>query len=185
MLDSGVPAYGHGQAMEYPDLPFLRWSYEYDYSDDFREGYRSTGIIENTERYRRAFSKLKEYLSDYLNRHPEYRDNELSFRDFGILFDTLTSQGTDKGRIRRWIETMVKAGLFRKGDLALSYDKDLWLKEAFRNYEKEEFNKRRVVGALLADSFTTSNWYQYYLTVMWHKERFFAICKEQGLDIPR
>jgi hypothetical protein len=66
-----VPAYGHGQVIDYPDLPFLRWPYEYDYSSEFREGYRSTGIIENTERYRRAFSKVKEYLLDYLNRHPE------------------------------------------------------------------------------------------------------------------
>ncbi len=140
LLDSGVPAYGHGQVMVYPDLPFLRWSYEYDYSSEFREGYRSTGIIENRERYRRAFSRVKEYLSDYLNRHPEYRDNVLSFNDFTVLFDTLTSQGTDKGRIKRWIETIVKAGLFQDSDSALSYDKDLWLKEAFRNYEKEEFN---------------------------------------------
>ena len=59
-----------------------------------REGYRSTGIIENSDRYRRAFSRVKEYLSDYLNRHPEYRDKELSFRDFGILFVTLTSKDT-------------------------------------------------------------------------------------------
>ncbi len=185
LLDSGVPAYGHGQVMVYPDLPFLRWSYEYDYSDEFSEGYRYTGIIENSARYRRAFSKLKEYLLVYLNRHPEHRDKELSFRDFGILFDTLTSQDTDKGRIKRWIETMVKAGLFEQGDSALPYDKDLWLKEAFKNYDKEEFNKRKVVGAILADNFATSNWYQYYLGVMWYKERFFAICKEQGLAIPR
>ncbi len=143
-----------------------------------------TGIIENPERYRRAFSKLKEYLLDYLNRHPEYRDNELSFKDFSILFDTLTSKGTDKGRIKRWIETMVKTGFFQKRDSALSYDKDLWLKEAFTNYQKEEFNRRKVVGALLADNFATSNWYQYYLSVRWYKERFFAICKEQGLAMP-
>ncbi len=80
---------------------------------------------------------------------------------------------------------MVKAGLFQEGDSALSYDKDLWLKQAFRNYQKEQFNRRKVVGALLADNFATSNWYQYYLTVMWYKERFFAICEEQGLPIPR
>ncbi len=71
-----------------------------------------TGIIENSARYRRAFSKVKEYLLDYLNRHPQYLDNELSFKDFSILFDTLTSQDTDKGRIKRWIEAMVKAGFF-------------------------------------------------------------------------
>jgi len=93
-----------------------------------------SGIIENSGRYRRAFSKLKEYLSDYLNRHPEHRDNELSFKDFPVLFDTLTRKDADKGTIKRWIETMVKAGLFEEGDSALSYDKDLWLKQAFRNY---------------------------------------------------
>ncbi len=185
LLDSGVPAYGHGQVMVYPDLPFLRWAYEYDYSDEFSDGYRSTGIIENPERYRRAFSKLKEYLLDYLNRHPEYLDNELSFKDFSILFDTLTSKDTDKGRIRRWIETMAKAGLFEESDSALSYDKDLWLKHAFKNYQKEQFNRRKVVGAILADNFATSNWYHYYLAVMWYKERFFAVCKEKGLAIPR
>jgi len=76
-------------------------------------------------------------------------------------------------------------GLFQKGDSALSYDKDLWLKKAFTNYEKEGFNRRKVVGAILADNFATSNWYQYYLTVMWYKDRFFTICKEQGLAIPR
>ncbi len=80
---------------------------------------------------------------------------------------------------------MVKAGLFEEGDSALSYDKDLWLKEAFKNYEKKEFSKRKVVGAHLAYNFATSNWYQYYLTVMWYKERFFDICKEQGVAIPR
>jgi len=185
LLDSGVPAYGHGQVLDYPDLPFLRWSYEYDYSSEFREGYRSTGIIENSDRYRRAFSKVKEYLSDYLHKHPEYRDNELSFRDFGVLLNTLTSQDTDKGRIKRWRETMAKAGLFQGGESALSYDKDLWLKEAFKNYQKEEFNKRNVFRAHLADNFSPSNWYQYYLAVMWYKERYFAICEEQGLAIPR
>ncbi len=62
----------------------------------------------------------------------------------------------------------------RKATLNLrTLTKNLWLKEAFTNYEKEEFNKRKVVGALLADNFATSNWYQYYLTVMWYKERFF------------
>ncbi|GAG60946.1 unnamed protein product, partial [marine sediment metagenome] len=38
-------------------------------------------------------------------------------------------------------------------------------------------------GAILTDSFATSNWYQYYLAVMWYKERFFAICKDKGLAI--
>ena len=79
---------------------------------------------------------------------------------------------------------MVKAGLFQKCDSALSYDRDLWLKEAFTNYDKEQFDKRKVIEALLADDFATSNWYHYYLAVIWYKKRFFAICKEQGVAIP-
>ena len=79
---------------------------------------------------------------------------------------------------------MVEAGLFEEGHSALSYERDLWLKKTFRNYQKEEFNKRKAVGALLADNFNTSNWYQYYLAVRWYKERFFAICEEQGVAIP-
>jgi len=126
-------------------------------------------------------SKLKEYLADYLNRHPEHRDKELSFKDFTVLFDTLTSQDTDKGRIKRWSEMMVEAGLFKEGDSALSYDKDLWLKEAFTNYEKEVFDKRKVVGALLADNFTTSNWYQYYLAVWGTKRDSLLSVKSKGL----
>ncbi len=149
-----------------------------------REGYRSTGIIAAID-IGGHFQSLRNTFQITSTGTPEYRDKELSFKDFSMLFDTLTIQDTDKGRIRRWIETMVKAGFFKEGDSALSYDRDLWLKEAFKNYEKEEFNKRKVVGAILADDFSASNWYQYYLGVMWYKERFFAICKEQGLSIPR
>jgi len=185
LLDSAMPAYGHGQAMDYPDLPFLSWSYEYDYSEEFREDYRSTGVIENPERYKRAFSNVKKYLLDYLNRHPEYRDNDISFKDFAVLFDNLTSQDTDNERIKKWRETLIKAWLFKKSDTALFYNKDVWLKEAFTNYEKEKFDKRKVNGAILAANFSTSNWYRYYLAVKWYKERFFTVCKEQGLTIPR
>jgi hypothetical protein len=38
---------------------------------------------------------------------------------------------------------MVKAGLFQAGDSALSYVKDLWLKEAFTNYEKMSSTKEK------------------------------------------
>jgi len=105
-------------------------------------------------------------------------------RILGYYLTPLQARIPIKGGLKKWIETMVKAGLFEEGDLALPYDKDLWLKQAFTNYDKEEFNKRKVVGAILADNFATSSWYHYYLAVMWYKERFFAVCKEKGLAIP-
>ncbi len=50
---------------------------------------------------------------------------------------------------------------------------------------KRSSTKERCLGPILADNFAASNWYQYYLAVKWYKERFFTICKEQGLAIPR
>lgn len=45
-LDRLMPAYGHGQALDYSDIPYLKWSYEYDYSDEFSNEFKSTGIID-------------------------------------------------------------------------------------------------------------------------------------------
>jgi len=185
LLDSAIPAYGHGQAMEYPDLPFLRWSYEYDYSDQFSTAYKSSGEIDNMARYERAFQKIKGYLEDYLSRHREYRDGGISFQKFDILFDTLLLEKTDRERVKNWQKTIVAQGLFAEEDPACAYDENGWLREAFANFEEEKFNQRKVDRAVTTANFSASNWYKYYLAVKWYKERFFYYCSQTGLEIPR
>jgi len=75
LFDSAMPAYGHGQAMLYPDIPHLTWSYEYDFSDEFSTLYKSSGEIENKGRFQRAFQKLREHLADFLKQHAEHEDS--------------------------------------------------------------------------------------------------------------
>jgi hypothetical protein len=185
LFDSAMPAYGHGQAMEYPDLPYLTWSYEYDYSDQFSTLYKSSKPINNKERYKRAFQKIKKYLEDYLEKHPEYRDESINFQDFNILFDALLEDLTTKEREKNWQKILISQGFFEKIDSELTYDEHEWLKEAFENFEEEKFSRRKVEGVILAPAFSDSNWYKYYRAVKWYKERFFYYCSQAGLEIPR
>ncbi|MDI6775860.1 MAG: hypothetical protein QMD03_01235 [Syntrophales bacterium] len=191
LFDSAMPAYGHGQAMEYPDLPFLRWSYEYDYSDQFSTAYKSSGEIDNRVRYREAFQKIKGHLENYLQRHPQYRDEGYrqeaigERQKFAILFDTLLTEKTDWERVENWQKTIIAQGLFERKDPACTYDENEWLREAFANFEKEKFNQRKVEGVILAANFSDTNWYKYYLAVKWYKEQFFSYCSQAGLEIPR
>ena len=184
LLDLFIPVYGHGQATVFPDLPYLIWSYKYDYSDQFSTLYKSSGKIENKKRFVRAFQKIRKNLDDYLKKHPQYRDENLSFKKFDILFDTLVAKGTDKARVKKWQETLVSQGLLIEADSELVYDENRWLKEAFKNFEEKKFGQRKVENVELTPGFSDSNWYKYYLAVKWYKKRFFHFCSQYQLDIP-
>lgn len=182
-LDSAMPAYGHGQAMENPDLPYLKWSYKYDYTDEFTEELKTTEK-DNKKRFKRAFENIRKHLDEYLSKHPEYKDDNISFTDFEILYKVLIKRGSDKKRIKNWKKLLLKTELLLKSDKAYKYDENLWLKQAFSNFNKKKFNDRKVTNAVLADNFNESNWYKFYKAVKWYKAMFFKYCKEEGLDIP-
>jgi len=183
LLDSAMPAYGHGQAMQYPDLPYLKWSYKYDYSDEFSEKLERSDN-DNKERFRRAFENIKEHLEEYLKKHPEYKDDKINFIDFNILYDVLLKRGSDKKRINNWKKIFLRMNLFLESDKAYEYDKNFWLKNAFSNFDETSFNNRKVTDVVLVDEFNNTNWYKFYKAVKWYKEKFFKYCKEEGLDIP-
>ena len=180
-----MPAYGHGQAREYPDIPDLVWSYDYDYSDEFNDSYKKVEI-DNKERFHRAFNSIRKHLEDYLINHPQYIDSNLRFGNFDILMDTLVSKGNQNKREENWKRLLIEQGLFDNEDLdLLSYEDDKWLKEAFSNYDRNVFIDRNVAGEVqLADNFLNSNWYRFYLAAKWYKTKFFEYCTKYQLNIP-
>lgn len=184
-FDLIMPAYGHGQAREYPDLPTLKWSYEYDGSDEFSGTYQKVEI-DNKDRFKRAFNSIRIHLENYLIKHTQYLDSSLRFGNFDILIDTLVSEGNEKKREERWKRLLIEQGLFNDNDWDLIvYEKDKWLKEAFINYDRTAFNDRDVAGEVqLADNFLYSNWYRFYLAVKWYKLKFFEYCAKYQLNIP-
>ncbi len=183
LLDSGMPAYGHGQALEYPDLPYLIWSYKYDYSDQFSEAIKISEN-DNPVRFRNAFEKIKEHLEDFLGKHTEFKDDDLDFQEFEKLDNTLLKKGNDKKRIKNWRKIIAELGLFNESDLALQYNEIHWLEQAFSNFEKKKFEQRKVESAILSDNFEKSYWYEFYQAVKWYKKLFFAFCEKEGLKIP-
>ena len=182
-LDSAMPAYGHGQALENPDLPYLKWSYKYDYSDQFSESIKSSQN-DNPVRFREAFEKIKEHLEDYLEKYPEFKDENWDFQKFEELYKTLLKRGNDKKRIKNWQKIFIELGLFNESDIAFQYDENLWLKQAFSNFDNKKFNPRKVENAVLLNNFGESNLYKFYQAVKWYKMKFFTFCDEEGLKIP-
>lgn len=183
-FDYIMPAYGHGQALDFPDIPYLVWSYEYDYSDKFDSSYKVVEI-DNKERFTRAFNSIRKHLENYLINHNQYFDRNLRFHNFDILMETLVSEGKDKKREKNWIRLLVEQGLFNKDDLnSIIYEDDKWLKEAFSNYDRKVFDNRKVEGVRLADNFLNSNWYRFYQSVKWYKKKFFEYCSKYQLNIP-
>lgn len=183
-LDKGMPAYGHGQALEYPDLPYLSWTYKYDFSDEFSEQLKDSGEIDNRDRFVRAFKKIKGHLVDFLDRHPQHRDDAVTFTDFEKLYETLITCKPTKQRIRNWQTTLVNLGLFENEDDAVEYDEHAWLIDAFSNFDEKRFASRKVDHVQLAATFPDSSWYQYYRGVKWYKERFYHYCSQCDLLIP-
>jgi len=82
-FDKLMPAYGHGQALHNPDIPYLKWSYEYDNSSSFSGLSYSKSQVQNKERFQRAFENMKLYLERYLQTNPNFKD------DIAITDDTI------------------------------------------------------------------------------------------------
>ncbi|HHV64630.1 MAG TPA: hypothetical protein GXX46_06115 [Peptococcaceae bacterium] len=184
VFDNVVPAYGHGLALDFPDIPYLVWSYEYDYSDEFICTYKLTEV-DNKLRYRRAFEKIKIYLENYLRLNPQYLDPEVKFNNFDYLFETLLLENTDRIRELNWISTLITLGLFAKNDFEyVIYEDNKWLKEAFKNYNPQVYNCREVAWAELGADFPQTNWFKFYLAVKWYKQLFFNYCQKYGLVLP-
>ena len=183
-FDRMMPGYGHCQAVEFPDTPYLTWSYAYDYSDEFNGSLKRVEI-DNKVRYQRAFNGIRKIMESFLKRHNQHYDKTIKFNNFEKLMEALVVKGNDKIRERNWQRALITLGLFDKDDRDFyMFQENKWLKEAFVNYDRKTFNNREVEAVQPADNFSDSNWYRFYLAVKWYKQKFFTYCAKYQLSIP-
>ena len=124
-------------------------------------------------------------MQHYLELYPHHRDESVNFDSFSTLYEALLLFSHDKGRITHWQNTLVKTGLFAPEDREYyTYTDDLWLKEAFINYDYHKFHNRRVENAITVENFKESSWYRFIQGVKWYKRKFFYYSKELGLYFP-
>lgn len=196
IFDRLVPPYGHGQALHYPDEPYIKkWSYEYDENDVYYSGHKIK-FRNNIEIYKKAFESITNLLKQFLDRHPAHRDNS-SFpkTPSSELYDLLFLRKNVEKREKEWINKLSQMAPFKgSNESDIKYDDRLWLSEAFANSETDpdvftEKGKlapkrevRRIVeGARLNPDFADSNWYRYHLAVRWYKEQFHELCHKNDL----
>lgn len=181
-FDKIIPPYGHGQVLSYPDLPFLKWSYYYDYTDEFSQQYKFSGIIDNPLRYKRAFKNIYKFLCDYAELNPEIKE-EVKPELFDSILSNLIIRKGDKYRMKNWQRFLVKEKLMTSDDKYLKYSIKIWLHEAFKNYNKKMYLNRKVEDAELIENFENSNWYSFYLAVKWYKKQFFLLTSINNIDL--
>ncbi len=183
LFDHIMPAYGHAQALDFPDIPHLVWSYEYDCSGQFSCAYK-TVEIDNRDRFKRAFHSIKRHLQLYLAKHHEYADRRLKFKNFDVLMDTILFEASDENREENWLKVLIDLGLFNANERNLIvYRENKWPEEAFSNFDPEAFDGQVVGGVQLAPDFPASHWYRFYLSVKWYKKKFFEYCAKYQLSI--
>lgn len=183
-MDRITPAYGHAQAREYPDIPFLVWRYRYDYTDVFSYNYQDSGEIDNRQLYIRAFKQIKIYLEKFLIKHPQFKDPGFFYANFKEMEALLVARRIKCRRIYAW-KKFLRNRLFINSDTCIHYDRKKWLNEAFQSYEKVPEDRRRLEKAVFNKDFDKSNWYRFYHAVKWYRNKFFEGCKDNGLDIPK
>ena len=207
-IDMCITNYGHGQVFSNPDISHVIWSYEYDdtpylmamdqkKSKGQRETkeLKATGDIENPKRFKEAFVNIIKYLNKYIEKHEEIIDHDfLSVNSgakqekFDYLYKVLVQDPKFlKSKEKVWIDKIIELKLYDISETVkyIKYNKHKWLKEAFLNYNKRKFNHRYVSDAVLNETiFKKSDWYNFYNAVYWYKPKFYAYCRDNGLDIP-
>ncbi len=183
--DKLIPAYGHGQVYTYPDIPYLEWKYRYDASVDFSKKFEVTRI-HNVDRFKRAFTKIKVHLKEFLNNNPEFKDDNMPGEiEVDKFWEILFNRKILRERIEDWKEFLVNENLLAKDDKnIIEYDEDLWLKNAFKDFISGDYRNRVIYDAYLVDNFLETDWYNYYKGIHWYKELFFRFVQRYDLNIP-
>jgi hypothetical protein len=181
-----IPAYGHAQVYNYPDIPYLEWSYSV--AQD-RCSTRSKEIykIDNKIRYKNAFLSIKNFLEEFLEKNPDYIDNSVKVDNLKEFFEILIYRVNKKNSIKKWQKYMIKYRLYEKKDRALVYNEADWLYDVFEDFSEgtKIHYQRRVNSVNLKRDFKNSSWYRFVRSVQWYKVEFINICKKNQLYLHR
>jgi hypothetical protein len=179
-IDRHIPAYGHAQVYTYPDIPFGKWKYVYDKSDDF-SGVDELSENDNNKRYSEAFNTIAHEILMKISDDKVYTEerayNQEEIKKVIDILNTPTPKGK---KIRLW-KALLKRYL---GDSFVSYSDDEWLRKVFVNYSKKKFDNRVVDGAKLHQDYKDSSWFAYIKAMKWYKKEFITRNSEAGIVIP-
>lgn len=147
-------ALGHGGTSNYPDLPFLRWEFEYEYPDltnpEFCKRDNQVNFLECAEALHGMFAK-------FVEANDEHRDLDsfIKWEDLqATVKEIFATEGNKKDRIKMWQH----AASHLMAEYIPAYDADDW------NKQQQDFGK-------LADSDEGANLpiYRFFQAASYHR----------------
>lgn len=166
-----LPLYSHSHVGTVPDIPSAEWSYKYNTGNSFLPEFKSTGTIKNRDRYIAAFDEMREILSRFIEKYPEYKEDVPEI-DIKLFNKQLTRVISRRESIVDWEEFLVRHDLLEDTDTALHYDAHDWIREAFKDYKRKKYSRPVVWHAQATDDFAHSDWYNYYQAARNYKEHY-------------
>lgn len=154
----GSGALGHGAVSVYPDQPFLKWSFDYEYPDLVTS---KRSVRNNQKTFLEACEKLYNLFTRFLAIHKEYFDinSRVEFLEIKPkLKEILALEIAKHERSKAWTKALKKGELSGKKEKLPIYDPHKWENERdnFPNLTKAK------EGANL-------NVYKFYQAASYHK----------------
>ncbi len=178
VFDSFIPSYGHAQALDNPDVPFRKWSY-----NSVERGalgrFNEKNDIDNSARYREAFAAISALLAGIQDR-AACSGQPISAAEQNRLCEVLVKKQKVDKKITAW--RSVITGYDRTADKA--YDENEWLSGCFKDFNKKKFAERTVENAELISEYRSTSWYRFIESARWYKEEALARLAREGLTLP-
>lgn len=178
-----IPAYGHGQAKHYPDIPYLKWSYNYN-NESHEKAITKTLDIDNQDRFTKAFKSIQNYLLEYIKVNSLEIDSQEK-ETFNAFYKILINKASNKKKIEQWKKYLTSNNYYDNNSKELSYDENHWLEETFKDFNEDKYHARIVNSAQLKDNYKEESWYKFVDGVTSYKLELQDVLKEKELVLPR
>ena len=148
-------ALGHGSVATFPDRPYLKWSFDFEYPEKRRID------RDNPETFLEGCKALHSLFRDFLEKCPQYSDG--SGKEFSSIEDRvnniINNQDKCEGRIGSWQNAATGGDLFLQGAEQIAiYDDADWLSQ---REKLEELSDSRDVNQYSV--------YKFYQAASYHR----------------
>ncbi len=156
-------ALGHGGCSIYPDLPYLKWEFEYEYTTPTLE--EEVVVRDNPATFLEACQKVFYIFRRFLKTHPQYEDLRASGKIDKFLSnyeEILAFEGDKHERSLKWCEYAKKRNtLFvGSGEIIPFYNADKWNKN--HAYFTELSNVKDFSSTPVFRFFQAANYHHHY-----------------------
>ncbi len=153
-------ALGHGAVLTYPDLPYLEWSFIYDYHNLDKRHDRSnrSDFLEGCEKLYHFFCQVSDRLKGREQGHRDF-DEERE-----VIEEILAPQTGTTERIKLWLTAIASAQLFTPSRMdreLLEYDQKRWDNQ--RDGFRARRDPRKITGKSVFHFYQAASLHRHYV----------------------